>query len=230
VTGWKADIVTRCASAPAKVSRYQGIYNIVYAPLSWNFFVFSVTNFLQERSNLVDEIDGITLEKAKKGNALAFRSLYTHYSPFVWRLCFRSSNGDTSCAEEIMQNAFVKVHRYLGSFSGESAFSTWLYRVTYHCINEHFAKAAKHNSRTVEFDEEYMSGGRELAQPYENRELVEKILAPLNEQERFLLTAREIDGVSYEELATITGVKEGALRTRLARLKSDIRERLEKKL
>lgn len=176
----------------------------------------------------MDEIDDITLEKAKKGNALAFRSLYAHYSPFVWRLCFRSSNGDTSCAEEIMQNAFVKVHRYLGSFSGESAFSTWLYRVAYHCINEYFAKAAKHSSRNVRFDEEYMSGGEGFAPSYENSELVAKILAPLDEQERFLLTAREVDGISYEELAAITGVKEGALRTRLARLKSEIRERLGK--
>jgi len=175
----------------------------------------------------VDEIDDITLERAKKGNSVAFSSLYAHYSSFVWRLCFRSSNGDKGSAEEIMQNTFVKVHRYLGSFSKNSAFSTWLYRVTYHCINEYFSKAARHNSRAVEFDEEYMGGVSSNALPGENRQLVAKILAPLGEADRFLLTAREVDGLSYEELAEIMGVKEGALRTRLTRLKSDIRKQLE---
>ena len=174
----------------------------------------------------MEEIDDITLERAKRGNSAAFRSLYAHYSGFVWRLCFRSSNGDASCAEEIMQNTFVKVHRYLGSFSRNSAFSTWLYKVAYHCVNEYFAKASRHNARTVQFDEEYMAGS-EPRQPYEDRELVARILAPLTESERFLLTAREVDGMSYEELAEIMGAKEGALRTRLARLKADIKKRLE---
>jgi len=174
----------------------------------------------------VGEIDDITLERAKRGNAAAFRSLYAHYSSFVWRLCFRSSNGDISCAEEIMQNTFVKVHRHLGGFSRGSAFSTWLYKVTYHCINEYFAKAAKHNARTTGFDEEYM-GGAEPRQTFEDRQFVDKLLEPLSETDRFLLTAREVDGLSYEELADIMGVKEGTLRTRLTRLKSDIRERLE---
>jgi RNA polymerase sigma-70 factor (ECF subfamily) len=175
----------------------------------------------------VDEIDDITLAKAKRGDSPAFRRLYARYSPFVWRLCFRSSNGDAERAEEIMQNTFVKVHRYLGSFSGNSAFSTWLYRVTYHCINEYFAKAAKHNSRVVGLNEEYAAGGADESASYESAELVSKVLAHLSEPDRFLITAREVDGFSYEELAEITGVKEGALRTRLARLKSDIRKRLE---
>jgi len=175
----------------------------------------------------VDEIDDITLERAMRGNQGAFRSLYAHYSPFVWRLCYRSSNGDKSCAEEIVQNTFVKVHRYLGGFSKSSAFSTWLYTVTYHCINEHFAKAARHNARTAEFDEDYVGGVELSSLPYENQQIVAKILGPLDETDRFLLTAREVQGISYEELAEITGVKEGALRTRLTRLKAEIRKRLE---
>jgi len=58
--------------------------------------------------------------------------------------------------------------------------------------------------------------------------MVAKVLAPLNEDDRFMLIAREVEGVPYEELAGIMGVKVGALRTRMARLKADIRERLEK--
>jgi len=178
----------------------------------------------------MDEIDDITLEQAKRGSDTAFRRLYGHYSPFVWRLCYRSSNGDAACAEEIMQNTFVKVHRYLGGFLKGSTFSTWLYSVTYHCINEYFAKASKYRMRNLPFDDEVGLSGADMGGrvPYEDKQMVAKILAPLSESDRFMLTAREVEGVPYEELAGIMGVKVGALRTRMARLKADIRERLEK--
>jgi RNA polymerase sigma-70 factor, ECF subfamily len=179
----------------------------------------------------MDEIDDITLEKAKRGDEAAFRRLYGHYSSFVWRLCYRSSNGDAACAEEIMQNVFVKVHRYLGGFLKKgSTFSTWLYSVTYNCINEYFAKAARYRARNLPFDDEVGlsaadAGGRV---PYEDKQFVAKVLAPLSEDDRFMLVAREVEGVPYEELAEVMGVNVGALRTRMARLKADIRERLEK--
>jgi RNA polymerase sigma-70 factor (ECF subfamily) len=179
----------------------------------------------------MEEIDDITLEQAMRGSDAAFRRLYEHYSAFVWRLCYRSSNGDAACAEEIMQNAFVKVHRYLDSFSRGSTFSTWLYSVAYHCVNEYFAKAARYRLRNVPLDDEAglpgagAGGGRV---PYEDKQFVSRVLAPLSETDRFMLVAREVEGISYEELAGIMGVKEGTLRTRMVRLKADIRERLEK--
>jgi RNA polymerase sigma-70 factor (ECF subfamily) len=179
---------------------------------------------------MMEEIDDITLEQAKRGSDAAFRRLYGHYSSFVWRLCYRSSNGDTACAEEIMQNTFVKVHRYLGGFMRGSTFSTWLYSVTYHCINEYFAKLSKLRARNQQFDDEVGLSGTDAGGrvPYENKQLVAKVLAPLSEDDRFMLVAREVEGVSYEELSEIMGVKEGALRTRMTRLKADIRERLGK--
>jgi len=178
----------------------------------------------------MEEIDDITLEQAKRGSDAAFRRLYGHYSSFVWRLCYRSSNGDTACAEEIMQDAFVKVHRYLGGFMNGSTFSTWLYSVTYHCINEYFTKAARQRARSVPFDDDVGLPGIDVwgRVPYEDKQIVTRLLAPLSEEDRFMLVAREVEGVPYEELAGIMGVKEGALRTRMARLKADIRERLEK--
>jgi RNA polymerase sigma-70 factor (ECF subfamily) len=175
----------------------------------------------------VDELDDITLEKAKTGNAVAFRCLYAHYSPFVWRLCYRASNGDVPRAEEILQNTFIKVHRYLGSFTRHALFSTWLYRITYHCINEYYSKAAKQTEREVALNEEHAYDEQRL--PYETRQLVAKILKPLTETERFLLTAREVDGIPYEDLADIMGVAEGTLRTRVTRLKAEIKERINKR-
>jgi RNA polymerase sigma-70 factor (ECF subfamily) len=126
-----------------------------------------------------------------------------------------------------MQNTFVKAHRYLRGFGRNSAFSTWLYKITYSCINKHFAEAARRGARTVRFDEEYIGGDKPRV-PYEDSQLVAEILCHLNGSDRFLLTAREVDGLSYEDLASVTGESEGALRTRLSRLKSDIRKRMEK--
>lgn len=172
------------------------------------------------------EIDNDILLLAQKGNRKAFQCLYKHYSPFIWRLCFRASNGDKGAAEEIMQNVFVKVHRSLPGFSRRSALSTWLYSVTYSMINEHFRKKTRDAEGTVQFDEAFHNSGG-TKDTYADQQLVHRILESLSQQDRFLLTAREVDGFSYEELAAITGQAEGTLRTRLSRLKSDVRKRTE---
>jgi RNA polymerase sigma-70 factor (ECF subfamily) len=174
----------------------------------------------------VKEIDDITLELAARGDRAAFGRLYAWYSPFVWRLAWRSSNGDGAGSEEITQNTFVKTYRYLRGFERGSAFSTWLYAITYSCIKEYFS-AERRGGRFVRFDEEYVGSARPYL-PYEDRQLVAEVLRPLSEPDRFLLTAREVDGLSYEDLAAVTGEPEGTLRTRLSRLKADIRKRMEK--
>ncbi len=172
------------------------------------------------------EIDNDILLLAQKGNRKAFQCLYKHYSPFIWRLCFRATNGEKGTAEEIMQNVFIKVHRSLPSFSRGSALSTWLYTVAYSMVNEHFRKKSRDAQGKVQFDEAFHNKG-ETKDSYADQQLVSRILESLSQQDRFLLTAREVDGLSYEELAAITDEAQGALRTRLCRLKSEIRKRVE---
>ncbi|MBD3241094.1 MAG: sigma-70 family RNA polymerase sigma factor [Chitinivibrionales bacterium] len=170
----------------------------------------------------MQEVAVDTLREASKGDDSAFRRLYEHYAPVVWRQVVRMAQGDEELAAQITQDVFVRVHAGLRRFDGRSAFSTWLFRIAYNRAMTVLTRRQRQRRRTVPLHDEIP--GREDTGRLEAREIVQRLLAPLSPDERFLLVAREVDGVPFEELATITGRKPGALRTQLSRLKRALRE------
>jgi RNA polymerase sigma-70 factor (ECF subfamily) len=171
------------------------------------------------------EIDEITIRAAAKNRPGAFRRLYEHYSPFVWNVIYRTAEGDEEAAKEIMQDTFVKLHGSLGSFRYDAAFSTWLYRIAWNASMSYLAKKRRERKRFMPLDPETPEGGR--PDGLEQREMVGRVLKGLSAEERFLLVAREVRGISFEELAAITGGTAGALRTRLHRIRSAVRKEIE---
>ncbi|KMQ50243.1 RNA polymerase sigma factor RpoE [Chitinispirillum alkaliphilum] len=170
------------------------------------------------------EIEKEIIIKAQRGNTKAFRELYDFYAPTVWRLCYRSANGVQQAAEEIVQDVFIKVHKSLKTFNHKAAFSTWLYRITFNAAMQFHGKTALWRRNMLPFEENVM--GEEHNDRLELQEQVKNILQPLSREERFLLTAREVEGFTYEDLSVISGESEGALRTKISRLKNTIRKRL----
>jgi len=174
----------------------------------------------------MNELDQINIAKASKGDSKAFKLLYDHYSPFIWRVIYRTTGGLSDSSECIMQNVFVSVHSKLKGFRFESALSTWLYRIAY---NESILFLKKKNlsaKRTVTVDDIDMIDKRELN--HDDRRFVDKILLDLNPDERFILLSKEVDGLSFEDISVITGKNSGALRTALHRIKSEIRRRFDR--
>jgi RNA polymerase sigma-70 factor (ECF subfamily) len=177
--------------------------------------------FPVKKDATMEELDNKIIRAAADGEKKAFKMLYDHYSTMVWRVVFKTVHGDRIAAEEIAQEVFVKVFRSLKTFRGDAAFSTWLYRLTYTTTMSWLTRNKRQQMHIVTFDDE-------LAIPTGNqapdlREQVARILAALTAEERFLLVAREVDDLSYDDLAVITGSAAGALRTRLHRLKQTIR-------
>ena len=170
----------------------------------------------------MNELDEITVKSAAKGDKKSFKKVYDHYSSFVWKVIFRTVNGDREAAEKILQDVFIKVYRKLSSFKFSALFSTWLYRITFNETLLYLNKKKKQNERVVPFNDSI--GKEEKNEPYENRELVSMILKKLTPKERFLLVAREINDIPFEDLAEITGQKAGALRTQLHRIKENIKK------
>lgn len=170
----------------------------------------------------MQELDDITIKQAAKGNRRAFRKLYDHYSPFVWKVVYRTVNGNQSNAEVITQNIFVKVHSALNTFKFKASFSTWLYRIIYTESMTYLNKIKKVNERLVVYDESIGNG--EKGEPYENKDMVSAILRALSPTERFLLIAREVNDIPFEQLVEITGKSSGSLRTMLHRIKENIRK------
>jgi RNA polymerase sigma-70 factor, ECF subfamily len=165
------------------------------------------------------ELDTITIQRAIHGDKGAFKSLYDHYSPFIWRVLFKMCSGDQTEAQELLQESFVKIHSSLKSFRSISAFSTWIYRITYNIAINAFSHKKKRSM--ISFDDTVQ--GNSKTDQYEDSEILQKVLKGISPEDRFLLIAKEIDGLSYEELAEITKQSPGALRTKLSRLKEELR-------
>lgn len=168
----------------------------------------------------MQELDAITLKRAAKGDRHAFKSLYEHYAPFLWRVLYPLSGRDMMTARELLQDTFIHVNDTLKQFRGKSTLSTWLYRVAYTTAMQYLRKPEKryrfHTYRDIQ-------RGKERSDAFDNRQLVHTILGNLKLEDRFLLVAREVDGLSFDELAVITGNRPGALRTRLHRVKESVR-------
>jgi len=175
------------------------------------------------------EADDLALvSRATAGDDEAFRALVVRYQRKVYAVALGIVK-DPDLAWDVAQEAFVRVHGHLAEFKGESAFSTWVFRIATHLAID--AVRRERTSRKDDVDElrdEDLSGAGEgiLATPLGNdpqanllrRELLGKIqeaLDTLPEKHRTILVLREVEGLSYEELAERLGIHKGTVMSRL---------------
>ncbi len=181
--------------------------------------------------------DDLTLvNRVRTGDQRAFKLLVERYQRKVYGVALGMLK-DKEEARDVAQDAFIKVYRYLDHFKGDASFYTWLYRITVNiCIDVMRKKGGKKNEH-VEFDESIdmdtseanlgALGSRLGTNPQKSalrRELAEKIeeaLAQVPEKHRAILLLREIEGMSYEDLARTLDVPKGTVMSRLfhARMK-----------
>ena len=183
--------------------------------------------------NLLDEQ---LVERVQRGDKNAFNLLVRKYQHKVVNLVARYVNnpGDVP---DVAQEAFIKAYRALPTFRGESAFYTWLYRIAVNTAKNYLTSQGRRPpSSDVEADEaEYYGGGealQEVATP-ENLALTDEIkrtvfaaIEALPEDLRTAITIREMEGLSYEEIAEIMDCPVGTVRSRIFRA----REAIDKKL
>ena len=175
------------------------------------------------------EADDLALvEKARAGEADAFRALVVRYQRKVYAVALGIVK-DPDLAWDVAQEAFVRVHRALPEFEAKSSFSTWLFRITTHLGID--AVRRERASRKDELDDVAEADVAEAGEgilatalgndPAENalrRELAGKIreaLETLPEKHRTILVLREVEGLSYEELAERLGIHKGTVMSRL---------------
>ncbi len=175
------------------------------------------------------EADDLSLvEQARAGEADAFRTIVVRYQRKVYALALGIVK-DPDLAWDVAQEAFVRVHRGLGEFEAKSSFSTWLFRIATHLAID--AVRRERTSRKDDLDDVAEADVAEAGEgilatalgtdPRENvlrRELAGKIedaLATLPEKHRTILVLREVEGLSYEELADRLGIHKGTVMSRL---------------
>ena len=183
------------------------------------------------------EIDQQLVERAQRGEQHAFELLVSKYQRKLARLLSRFIRDPTE-VEDVTQEAFIKAYRALPSFRGDSAFYTWLYRIGINTAKNYLVAMGRRAPTTTEIDSEEAEGYedgdqlRDLNTP-ENQmmsrqvaETVNQTLEELPEELRTAITLREIEGLSYEDIANIMNCPIGTVRSRIFRAREAIAERL----
>jgi RNA polymerase sigma-70 factor, ECF subfamily len=161
--------------------------------------------------------------RAQEGDARAFEVLARRHQAALYRIAVRVT-GDAAEAEDALQEALLDAWRRIGRFRGESAFSTWMYRiVTHRCLS------ALRRRRPVPVEEiEAPAPSRDSPERAAERgagmDALRDALAALPAEQRVCWVLREMEGLSYAEISAITGATEDAVRGRIHRARTRLAE------
>ncbi|MEO6918844.1 MAG: RNA polymerase sigma factor RpoE [Collimonas sp.] len=183
------------------------------------------------------EIDQLLVERVQRGDKKAFELLVIKYQRKLMRLVSRLVR-DQAEAEDVVQEAFIKAYRALPQFRGDSAFYTWLYRIGINTAKNYLVTQGRRaptsteaNSEEAEtFDDgeqlrdintpESLLATKQIAQT------VNTAMEALPAELRTAITLREIEGLSYDEIAEAMGCPIGTVRSRIFRAREAIADKL----
>ena len=187
------------------------------------------------------EIDQRLVQGAQKGDKRAFELLVVKYERKLARLLGRLIR-DPAEVEDVTQEAFIKAYRALPSFRGDSAFYTWLYRIGINTAKNYLVAMGRRAPTSTTYDSEDAESFDDGDQLRDNNtpenELISKQIAQtvnesmeaLPEELRTAITLREIEGLSYDEIAVIMNCPIGTVRSRIFRAREAIAEKLRPQL
>jgi RNA polymerase sigma-70 factor, ECF subfamily len=170
------------------------------------------------------DTDVVLAQKSAAGDTAAFEELYRRHFRRVYALCLRMTS-DPVQAEDLTQDVFIQLFNKIGSFRGESAFTTWLHRMTVNQVLMHFRKRSTKSELATGDDEtpEQIVKGTENpnAMPVIDRIALEKAIQQLPPGYRTVFILHDVEGYEHEEIARMMGVAEGTSKSQLhkARLK-----------
>jgi len=183
------------------------------------------------------DIDHELVLRVQRGDKKAFELLVTKYHRKIARLLGRMIR-DQAEIEDVTQEAFIKAYRALPSFRGESAFYTWLYRIAINTAKNYLASLGRRPVLSTEYEDEdgetldSASQLPDLNTPETelmNRQIVATVnqaVESLPEELRTAITLREMDGMSYEDIAEVMNCPIGTVRSRIFRAREAIATRL----
>ncbi len=162
------------------------------------------------------------IERAQRGDAGAFARLYRDNVERIYAVCLRMS-GDSERAERLTQDAFVRAWRALPSYRGEARFSTWLHRIAVNVVLEDHRSRSRRNLR---HEAAASQSPPVVAEDTEARLDLERAIADLPAGARMMVVLHDIEGYRYEEIAELTGVALGTVKSQIHRGRRLLRESL----
>lgn len=171
---------------------------------------------------------------AQKGDGKAFEQLYTAHKRRVYSLCVRMTRGNSGLAEELMQEAFLQVHRKIQTFRGESAFSTWLHRVVFNIVMMRLRRAVVQEVPFEELQPQQEDGapkkefgGDDLRlESTADRIRLQGAIDGLPDGYQMIFVLHEVYGYEHNEIAEILGCSIGNSKSQLHKARKSVLKRL----
>lgn len=165
-------------------------------------------------------------QSASSGDISAFELLYERHNRRVYSLCLRMTQ-NASEAEDLAQEVFIQLFRKIGSFRGESAFTTWLHRLTVNQVLMHFRKRGVRMEQTTEDGEtpiQVVAGTENPMQmPVVDRIALDKAVSQLPPGYRTVFILHDVEGHEHEEIARMLGCSVGTSKSQLHKARMKLR-------
>lgn len=171
-------------------------------------------------------------QRSAKGDMVAFEQVYQRHHRRVYSICLRMLKNTTE-AEDLTQDVFIQLHRKIGSFRGDSAFTTWLHRLTVNQVLMHFRKRNVKFEKTTEEGEtpvQVVAGsGNPRKMPVVDKIALENAVEQLPNGYRNVFVLHDVEGYEHEEVARILGCSVGTSKSQLHKARLKLRKLLKKK-
>ena len=192
------------------------------------------------RSTIAFE-DASLVERTRKGDMRAFGLLVAKYQDRIYNMVLRMCS-QHAIAEELTQEAFLKALQRLGQFRGQSKFYTWLFRIAANLAISHRRRAGRVRFQSLTGPEEFEGsqadrltasvaarrqiGPQAAAISAENRRRIAQALEELDEEFRLVVILRDIEDMDYAEIAEVTGLPSGTVKSRIHRARCALKDKL----
>ena len=190
-------------------------------------------------AGLDEDRDAVLVRRFRRGDEEAFTHLVLRDQHKIYNLIYRLL-GSREETEDVAQEVFATVHRCLGSFRGESRFSTWLYRIALNRSRNHLKYLKRRGLNRTQSTDDTREGDivsahssspsdpEKIVAGYQLEAIIQREISELDPDHREVILLRDIQGLSYEEIGTVTELAPGTVKSRLHRARTTLRARLEK--
>ncbi|MBQ2864962.1 MAG: sigma-70 family RNA polymerase sigma factor [Clostridia bacterium] len=170
--------------------------------------------------------------RAQKGDHDAFEQIVTAFEKKVYNMALRYTN-DPEDALDISQEVFLRVYRFLPNYKGNSTLSTWIYRITMNVCHDTAGKKSNLNELSLDAGDDDEKPITEISdvrfdpekefERKQTKELIARGIALLDSEQRDAIIMRDINGMSYDEIADVLGLSQGTVKSRIFRAREKLK-------
>lgn len=167
----------------------------------------------------------ILIKKAQQGDMLAFNELIKPYIKPAYNIALKYLKNRED-AQDISQDAFVKVMKSIHSFKGNASFSTWIYRIVINLCHDFYSKNKKKSQALENLTCIYSESdlNEEIVMKKDKSQVIHEILQEMDEEKRRILILRDVQGFKYDEIADILNIPIGSVKSKISRAREQFKQ------